>query len=349
VIFVGRENDGSCTHTDADDKSLRDFIDQLHAAGSILPRPDVSITRLQAHACTVWALVVKPSSSTPVSYGGTVYIRIGSEDRKADARQVVTLTERRIGATFDSRPVNGATLHDLDTFYLQDQYIPKAVSPEVLSENNRTLDEQLAALRILTPTFQPTNLGILVAGKDVRRFLPGAYVQFVRVDGLTLGDPVKDSAEISGRLDDVITRTLDKVRINIATASTIDDSGRRVDHPDYPFEALRELMINAIAHRDYEHSNAPARLYWFDDRVEIVSPGEPYGVVTKENFGTPDVTDYRNIELVAVLKQLGFIERFGVGIARARQRIAANGNPPIEFGVRELQNFVRVTVRSALA
>jgi ATP-dependent DNA helicase RecG len=86
-------------------------------------------------------------------------------------------------------------------------------------------------------------------------------------------------------------------------------------------------------HRTYEGTNAPVRVYWFDDRIEIFSPGGPYGTVNAGNFGQPGVSDYRNLSIAGILKTLGFVQRFGFGIADARRALAANGNPPPEFEV----------------
>jgi ATP-dependent DNA helicase RecG len=75
------------------------------------------------------------------------------------------------------------------------------------------------------------------------------------------------------------------------------------------------------------------RVYWFNDRIEINSPGGPYGNVTSENFGTPGITDYRNPNIGDVLKTFGFIQAFGRGIATARNEMSKNGNPDLEFEV----------------
>ena len=72
-------------------------------------------------------------------------------------------------------------------------------------------------------------------------------------------------------------------------------------------------------------------MYWFNDRIEINSPGGPYGNVTAENFGTPGITDYRNPNIGDVLKTFGFIQAFGRGIAVARKAMLENGNSEPEF------------------
>ena len=98
-------------------------------------------------------------------------------------------------------------------------------------------------------------------------------------------------------------------------------------------------------HRDYIGSNAPVRIAWFNDRIEIVSPGGPYGLAAGGAFGEPGVCDYRNPGLAGALKDLGFVQRFGAGIPTIRSAMAANGNPPPEF--RATPSTVVVVLRKA--
>jgi ATP-dependent DNA helicase RecG len=87
------------------------------------------------------------------------------------------------------------------------------------------------------------------------------------------------------------------------------------------------------------------RLSWFSDRIEILSPGGPFGQVTTENFGRPGITDYRNPHLAEAMAVLGYVQRFGVGIQLARRDLERNGNPPPEFVVEP--SHVLVIVRAA--
>jgi ATP-dependent DNA helicase RecG len=117
-----------------------------------------------------------------------------------------------------------------------------------------------------------------------------------------------------------------------------------VQRPDYPQVALQELARNALIHRNYEQSTTPVRVNWYADRVEIVSPGGPYGEVTIERFGEPNVTSYRNPGLAELAARLGYAQRFGTGIARARAELETNGNPPLELRAHPTQ--VLAIVRS---
>jgi ATP-dependent DNA helicase RecG len=90
--------------------------------------------------------------------------------------------------------------------------------------------------------------------------------------------------------------------------ASIDITGASVEQrrAHYPIAALQQLTHNAILHRTYEGTNTPALVYWFDDRIEITSPGGPYGEVTVDNFGDPGVTDYWNPNLAEAMRALGY-------------------------------------------
>jgi ATP-dependent DNA helicase RecG len=108
--------------------------------------------------------------------------------------------------------------------------------------------------------------------------------------------------------------------------------------PDYPISAMQQLLRNAVIHRNYETSNAPVQWYWFRDRIEIHNPGGLFGRATPSTFGKTGGNDYRNPAVAAGLYQLGFVQRFGLGVPLARKACADNANPS--------QNFCLNKVRS---
>ena len=161
-------------------------------------------------------------------------------------------------------------------------------------------------------------------------------------------DLALDEAELDGNLDTLLRRLDDKLKATLAVSVDFSSgSTTELRASPYPLSALQQLARNAVMHRAYEGTNAPVRVYWFDDRIEISNPGGPYGAVTQENFGRPGVADYRNPVLAGVLKTMGFVQRFGFGIAEARRAMAANGNPPVEFEAEA--TMVLATLRVATA
>jgi ATP-dependent DNA helicase RecG len=189
----------------------------------------------------------------------------------------------------------------------------------------------------------PTILGVLVLGISPRDWIPGAYVQFLRIAGNEMNDPIQDDAILDGALGQVLRRIDEKIDAHNRSTVDITSGDREVRTAPYPRVALQQLIRNAVMHRTYENTNAPIRVLWFDDRIEIINPGGPFGVVTRDNFGCPGITDYRNPNLADAMKVMGFVQRFGIGIQTARAEMKKNGNPDIEFNVEPMT--VLATVR----
>ncbi|MDR0457775.1 MAG: putative DNA binding domain-containing protein [Burkholderiaceae bacterium] len=347
VVFLGIRDDGVITGIDADDKLLQS-IDQITSDTRILPQPSVTVQKLEMAGKSVVALVVMPSTLPPVRFDGRIWVRMSVSTRKANHQDEQVLNEIRLtkaGRSFDSEAIPGTSTDDLNLRYFQESYLPAAIAPDVLAANGRTLKEQLVTTRMalgMTPC-TPTVTGLLTLGISPQDFLKGAYVQFVQYAGLEQGEEVSDQDTITGTLEDVIRRTEDRLKAQIAVPLRIAGVDRAQALPDYPMNALQQLFRNAILHRNYEGTNAPVRVYAFHDRLEISNPGGPFGIVTKENFGQPHITDYRNPTIAEALKYLGFIQKFGFGIQSAHASLAANGNPKPEFMAE--QSHVLVTVR----
>ena len=193
----------------------------------------------------------------------------------------------------------------------------------------------MASLRLvdLGPPVVPTVTGLLVLGKEPTRHLPMAWVSFLRLAGDGLASEIVTSHDLRGPLPRLMAQIDELLRLHVMTAVDITSAPREIRHPDYPLPALQQIIRNAVMHRLYEGTNAPVRVYWLSDRVEIISPGGPFGQVTPENFGQPGVNDYRNPHLAAAMHCLGYAQHFGVGIEIARQALARNGNPPLEFRI----------------
>jgi ATP-dependent DNA helicase RecG len=311
-----------------------------------LPFPVLQINKRILNDCELAVVIVEPSDAPPVRFDGRIWIRVGPSRATATPEEERRLNEKRRARDlpFDLQPTPSASLDDLNLEFFERSYLPFALAPEVLEENQRSLHQQLASVRFITPEPDsvPTVLGILVVGKEPRQFIPGHYIQFLRIEGQELGDPIKDQKEISGSLPDIL-RTLDEtLKINISIASDITSQSLETQQPDYPIEALQQLTRNAVMHRSYEQTNAPVKVYWFSDRIEISNPGGLFGQVNRENFGQ-GVTDYRNPHLAGVMKDLGYVQRFGYGIPTAKRALQKNGNPPAEFSVED--SYISVIVR----
>jgi len=209
-------------------------------------------------------------------------------------------------------------------------YRQYAVAPETIEENNRSLKEQLAALRFYDLRREkPTHAALLLFAKDPLFFVPGAYLQYVRYNGRTLADEPSRDRRFSGDLLTVL-RGLDQLAADVAGGRPVSGEGlaERMVY-DYPPRALHELFVNAVIHRNYEGSTAPVLINHFDDRIEILSPGGLFGDLTPDQF--PRGTSYRNPVLAEAARTLGFVNRYGRGIAIVQAELKRNESPAATF------------------
>lgn len=343
-LLIGVKDNGEPSGLKADERLLQTF-GSLRSDGLILPQPVLSVDTiaLSDGAGDIVVVEVQPSDLPPVRYKQNVWIRVGPRRARASEQEERILSERRTGLakTFDARPCTAASLSDLVPELFELSYVPRAVSREILEENHRDLELKLASLRFYDLDRRcPTHAGILLFGADPRRFIESAYIHFVRFEGVDLDAPATNDQKIAGDLNALVREAHQIMGLYNAQRTLADTELRTRAVRDYPEIALREFINNAVMHRQYE-AGGPVRIYWFDDRVEIQSPGGLYGEVTPENF--PDRYAYRNPVLAEALKVLGHVEKFGSGVGKAQRALARNGNPAAEFRFDRM--FVQVTVR----
>jgi ATP-dependent DNA helicase RecG len=350
VLFVGVKDDGTPAEPDfAVTDDLLKTLSDIKTDGKIVPPPTMTVAKRNLLGRDVAVVTVWPADTPPVRLDGRIWVRTGPRRNQTSAQDERVLNEKRRhrDRSFDAHPIIDSALNDLSRPYFENEYLPQAVARDVLAINNRSYTERLASLGMIAAVEDatPTVVGILTLGTSPRTWVPSAYVQFLRIKGTQLGDPVIDAQELDGNLDTLLRRLDEKLKATLAVSIEFaSGTTTELRAAAYPLSALQQLTRNAVMHRTYEGTNAPVRVYWFDDRIEISNPGGPYGTVTKENFGRPGVSDYRNPLLAGALKTLGFVQRFCFGIAEARRALADNGNPPPEFDVES--TMVHVTIRS---
>lgn len=341
-LFVGVTDRGEPAGVEITDRLLQNLA-AIRSDGNIQPLPAINVERLRAPGGDVAVVEVIPSDLPPVRYKGQVWIRVGPRRAIASESEERILAERRVASarTWDARPCREASLADLALDLFVVGYRPFAVAPEVIEENHRDLEEQLAALRFfdLKPGC-PTHAALLLFGKDPLFFVPGAYIQYVRFAGPTLADePIRDR-RFTGDLLSVL-RGLDQLAEDVAESHPVQGEGlaERMAHA-YPPRALHELLVNAVIHRNYDGSTTPVSIYEFEDRIEILSPGGLFGDLTPDQF--PFGTAYRNPVLAEAARTMGFVNRYGRGIAIAQAELSRNGSGPARFDL--LPNHFQVTV-----
>lgn len=336
VIFIGVKDNGTPSHLPITDKLLQDLA-HIRSNGRILPPPVLLVEKRHLKGADVAVVTVAAADAPPVRFEGRIWIRTGPRRAIATQQEETILNERRRFKLlpFDLHPVDTAELSDLSRSYFESEYLPSAFAPDILEANGRSYEQRLSSTRMIVSTTQtiPTVLGCLTCGVRPRDFIPASYIQFLRIDGTELSDPILDQEAIDGRLVDMLRRIDEKLQAHIRIATDIQSAETELRRPDYPLAALQQLVRNAVMHRSYEHTHAPIRVSWFNDRIEIHNAGGPFGQVNFDNFGEAGITDYRNPNIAEAMKVLGYVQRFGVGISTARRLLRDNQQPDLEFVV----------------
>lgn len=329
-LIIGVDNAGHFAGFSVSDELLRN-LGGLRDDGNIQPLPMISIEKVSTPQGEVAVVTVQPSLLPPVRYKGRICIRNGPRRGYATEHEERILIERRVSQakTFDAQPCLDSKLDDLATSLFVIDYLQQAVAADVIAENMRSVEQQLASLRFFDLSNEcPTHAGIILFGLDVRNWLPGAYVQFLRVEGDSLAAPVINDRELAGDLLTVLRELDALVDAQLIQFPLTNGALRERNVESYPRIAVRELLMNAVMHRDYA-STAPLRITWLADRLEIQSPGGLYGEASPANF--PRQTSYRNPVIAEALKALGYVNRYGRGVLRAQDVLEKNGSPPAEF------------------
>ncbi|MEN0005243.1 MAG: ATP-binding protein [Bacteroidota bacterium] len=334
-LLLGVRDDGTVNGSSIGDRELQK-IGAVRSDGNILPQPHIVVSSVfHLPEGDVIVIKVHPSDFPPVRYRGRVYIRVGPGKGIASSQEERMLSEKRIAIakTFDKQPCQESTLNDISIDLFKLTYLPQAIDRETLEENNRATKEQLASLGFYDLIRDCcTNAGVLLFGLNPKYFFPGAYIQYVKFNSVEMdADKLQTEKEFSGDLLTVLKNLNDFVLSSVAKQKIYKTEGfQQRTHWNYPIWALRELLMNAVMHRDYE-SNAPIYFYEFTDRIEIINPGGLYGDVRPENF--PDASDYRNPIIASSMKIMGYVNRFNFGVKNAERKLAENGNPSAKFNL----------------
>ena len=306
---------------------------------SIRPRlmPDLEIVSYRNRQ--LLAVRVYPSSTRPHYIARTgpdagTYVRVGSTNRRADVQLIAEMQRFAKGESFDERPMPALDSEALDF----------RVASELFSPVRKLTRTNIDTLRLLT-THQgrsvPTVGGLLLFGQDRLDHFPDAWIQAGRFAG-TDKAAIIDQAEFKMSLIQAIEEAIAFVEKHSLHGAVIGRLRRR-ERWSLPPAAVREAVVNAVAHADYSQQGAPIRVAIFDDRLEVENPGLlPFGLTLADL--PHGISKLRNRVIGRVLHELGLVEQWGSGVPRMLAACRESGlSPPVwnEIGVR-----LRVTLRT---
>jgi ATP-dependent DNA helicase RecG len=328
TVLIGVDEDGRVT-----ERVYADEIEVALRASARECRPPVEVRWHQAAADEglVFAIVVARSPELHSLADGRVLVRTGAENHPLSGDQIRQLAATKSTGDYEAEPAPGAQRDDFD-----DEVIAEFVSKweeRQRREWTRSVDELLVEVGALDEEGHPTNAGVLLFARNPQAFLPQSGLTFVKFVGtLPRGEAGQPGygrrEEIGGPLARIIQRTWEVLGEEMRTGAVVTGLERE-EHTEYPVTAVREALVNAIAHRDYRLGGRRIEVRMFADRMEITSPGGLPGFITVDNIVEEHFS--RNPRLVSSLYQWGYIEELGLGVDLMIEEMVRAGHPPPRF------------------
>jgi len=258
---------------------LKDKIQQT--CNTIEDPISVDMEANQINGKNILIIRVPKGRNIPYVASGAVYIRSGAITRPATKQEITSMIASSGYIQFEKQPVRASSYDDIDEEKVKgylERYtqkrggeIPNMTPPQILVNMGVAIKEKNTVI--------PTTTGLLFFGKNSQKFIPHSRVKIARFKGVVPVDFV-DKAELTGSLLEIIEESEKFIRRNTRKSSKIIDF-ERIDIPEYPYVAIREAIVNAVAHREYITDKSPIQIGIFDDRIEIVNPGIPNIAVTE--------------------------------------------------------------------
>lgn len=332
-LFLGVENDGTVTGLDDIDVAQR-TVAQI-ARDSCNPALRVDLDVLDFDEGPVLHVAVPGFlPERPFRGDSRFFVRDGAMSREATSEELKHLLHGST-AHFDEQPVPRANRADLDPVLIAELVAR-------LPSRARVQDETLLrALRAITDDGTPTLAGVLMLSAEPQRFVIDAYVTAVRFRGVAMSRDLVDRKELRGTVVHQLEQAVAFLELHTPASSSSSSGLKRVDRR-IPPDVWREVVANALAHRDYAVPSQ-VRIFVFDDRVEVINPGGLLNHMTVDSIRLGGVSQRRNPYLANMLHRLGYREDMGVGVVHMIRELTEAGYPEPEFEVRSGE--MRVTLR----
>ncbi len=300
---------------------VQKMIDRVFQAALLSDPPlvlPVPTQHLAAGTPLLKVLSVTVPAGLPHVYSldGSYLGREGRQTNPIPARRLRQLLIERGSIQFETRPVEDASFADLDPASIE-AYLD-AFNRRIENSGQLIMDrptDLLVRRGCLSPaggTLRPTYAGLLLFGRYPQQWLPNATILAAHFPGVAFSDQYI-KRDIFGNLPQQLSQAEAFIRENMHSRVQVVGLAHQ-ETPEYPFEAVRELLVNAAAHRDYNVQGDNIHLNIFSDRLEVLSPGGLPGPVTLNNL--LEARFSRNAVIVQVLADLGFVERLGYGLDR---------------------------------
>ncbi|MFH1127117.1 MAG: RNA-binding domain-containing protein [archaeon] len=339
-IFFGISDKGEVCGQPAADSNIRKISQQI--CSRIKPPVVPIIEEIAVEGKPVIKLTIEKYDKELNYLDGIPYTRSGTETivMPPDAVKKTILDCSRF--EWDKDICEGSSFEDIDMTRVEKYLLFREKERNIPAKINMSQKEFLNNIMAVSGD-KPTNAGMLFFGKSPLKYMHHAQLRIARIKGTKIFNTILDKSDCDGSLWDMVIDAENFIKRNIRYMGFRTDDFQRIDKYEYPLKALREAIINALIHRDYQN-RADARVFIFDDRLEVVSPGTfPAGVSPEKPVHRPV-----NSILSNYMYDIGFIEKYGSGIYLENELCEKNGNdkPIYELGDIETKVIFKSQVRT---
>ena len=316
AIFIGVSDDGTFAGLTREDMGRLNLLVSNAASEHVRPPINPQSENIATPEGLVMRVVVSDGVSKPyMDKGGVIWVKSGADKRKATSREEIQRLYQSAGLIHgDEIPVPGLTVADLDVDYFKAFFENKFL--ESLDKQDISLPQILHNMKLMKEGVLNIS-GALLFAKKPNFKLPIFIVKAIAFSGNEIhGTDYQDSRDITGKIADVFQQSMSFVLGNIRHEQG-DQDVNAPGQPEIPSITLEELIANALIHRDYFVS-APIRIFVFDNRVEIISPGHLPNNLTVENIKI-GISNIRNPIMASYATMLLPYRGLGSGITRALQ------------------------------
>jgi ATP-dependent DNA helicase RecG len=338
-LLIGVAGNGTVTGVQIGDETFNHWRNQVVQSSDPTIIPDIESQNIEGKTIAVITLQNWPIK--PVAIRGRHYKRVGSSNRAMNAQEVTLLHLETTGGSWDHLEKDDSTVEDIDIDQIN-RYISKSqrTGRKQIGKDEDPIDV-LKKLHLIKGD-KPTFASLLLFGKEDRDFLSQAEIHCGRFLRET---DIDDDRMITGTLISQIEEALEFVKKHIKKSIRIKETATREDVWEYPLDAIREAIINAVCHRDYTlPSKTEIRI--FDDSINIWNPGGLPRGLSIDDLYKPHPSVLRNKGIAAVLYDMGYIEQWGSGMERMRQACLEANLPEPRF--EEYQGGFRIAFSKAL-
>lgn len=323
TIIVGVGDDGRVLGVSVGRGTVEKLVNGITSSTDPKVYPKVRVSRLDGKDLIL--IEVEEGFNKPYLYKGRAYRRVGRSNVQLGRNELERLIFERYGLdkAFDSSPID-TSLTEIDEEKVK-EFVRLAKGGRAMNISYTSLGDVLSRLNLMKDE-RPTRAAILLFGKDPQRYIPYAIVKA----GRFRAEEIIDDKVIEGDLREQIEGSLIFIKGHIKKGILMTGDAKREDRWEYPLEAIREAMVNALTHRDYAIPS-PVYLKVYDDRIEVTNPGGLPDPLTVEDLRREHPSVLRNPTVGRALYLMGYIEQWGTGTNRMIKACREAGLAEPEF------------------